>query len=200
MKTGIPIKRNKENQLEIYIIRHARVNLDWPKHCDVSTFHAYRRQYDQAPIDDVPPLGHTALPNKIYISSLPRSLATAKGLFGHRDFTVMPEIGEVPIYAKTRYRVRFPTWIWHAFGHFQWLINDKCQVETRAQTEARADAVIDRLERQNEDCVLVSHGLFMLVLMRRLKKRGYDVSANHRVTFKNLDMVRISKAPIAESR
>ncbi len=186
--------------MKIFIIRHARVNLNWPKQCDVSTFHSYRKQYDEAPIDDVSPILNSTLPKRIYISSLPRSFATAEGLFGHREFTVIPEIGEVPIYAKTRYRVRFPTWIWHVFGHFQWFINDKCQVETRIQTEKRADAVIDKLEKQNEDCVLVSHGLFMMVLMRRLRKRGYHVSDKHRITFKNLDMVRISNEPIAESR
>lgn len=186
--------------MKIFIIRHAKVNLNWPKHCDVSTFHAYRKQYDKAPITDVLPITDLPLPKKIYISSLPRSLETAKGLFESREYTVMPEIGEVPIYAKTRFRVRFPTWIWHVFGHFQWFINDKCQVETRSQTEARADRVIDKLEKQNEDCVLVSHGLFMMVLMSRLRKRGYHISGNHRVILKNLDMVRISNEPIAESR
>ena len=73
-----------------------------------------------------------------------------------------------------------PTIIWTMMARIQWFYDSPRQYETRKQTKARAEELIDWLEsRQNTDyeksCSLVSHGFFMLTLHRRLKRRGYKL-------------------------
>ena len=76
--------------------------------------------------------------------------------------------------------IPLPTIIWTMMARIQWFYDSDRQFETKKQTKARAEALIDLLEsKQNTDykksCSLVSHGFFMLTLHRRLKRRGYKL-------------------------
>ncbi|OMF99313.1 histidine phosphatase family protein [Paenibacillus sp. FSL R7-0337] len=77
-------------------------------------------------------------------------------------------------------RLRLPVSFWLILGRLFWSVGHSSQPESQAAVLRRADRVIDSLLVDNEaaaqeGCVLiVSHGAFMKVLDRRLRRRGFE--------------------------
>ena len=84
---------------------------------------------------------------------------------------------------------KLPLFIWYFFGRLQWLRNDERQAEIRRDTVQRAQTAIDRCEAEGRDCILVTHGFFLKILMRELKKRGYAIRGNNRPLIRNLQEI-----------
>lgn len=77
-------------------------------------------------------------------------------------------------------RVRLPVSFWLMLRRLFWSVGHSSQPESKAAVLRRADKLIDSLlvddeASAQEGCVLiVSHGAFMKVLDRRLRRRGYE--------------------------
>ena len=71
--------------MEVTIIRHGKVNHTWKKWCSSLEFDEQCRLYDCASVEDMASAIDRE-PDKVYISTLDRSLRTAKMLFGERAF------------------------------------------------------------------------------------------------------------------
>jgi len=55
-----------------------------------------------------------------------------------------------------------------------WFINHKSQLENKIDANKRAEAIIDEiLSKQSGNILIVSHGVFILLLKRALMKRGF---------------------------
>ncbi|MBQ2407039.1 MAG: histidine phosphatase family protein [Lachnospiraceae bacterium] len=175
--------------MRITIIRHGKVNMEWPKKCSSIDFDMACAEYDRSDLEgiNITPICEDA--DKIYVSTLPRSVHTAEILFPNRKYYEMPEIGEVPLRSFMDTEKRLPLWMWNILGRVQWYIGSSRQLEKRNSTIQRANKVIDLCESQNKDCILVTHGFFMKTLIRVLKKRKYQLSGNNQFTIKNLQLI-----------
>ena len=175
--------------LQIQVIRHGKVNMEWPHRCTSIQFDAACQAYDAADLipiqkrltndDNVP----------IYVSDLKRSQETAVQLFGHVSLQEMMQLGEVPLRSAFDTTIKLPLWVWNVSGRVQWFLNRKRQVESRKETIKRADDVIRILERDGRDCILITHGFFMKTLIKRMKVHGYEIRGNQKLGFENLQTV-----------
>ena len=167
--------------------------MNWPKKCSSEDFDKACAEYDRCELEPVNtiPLENTA--RRIYVSTLSRSVDTAKSLFPNSEYYEMPEIGEVPLKSFIDTQKRLPLWIWNVLGRVQWYIGSKRQPESRKATMQRADKVIDLCESTNEDCIFVTHGFFMHTLISVLKSRGYLLAGNNQLDIKNLQIIRAEK-------
>ncbi len=175
--------------MRIIIVRHGKVNMKWPKKCSSDEFDKACAQYDKSDLEsiNINPLDKQT--DRIYVSKLSRSADTAKILFPNKEYSVMPEIGEVPLKSFMDTTKRIPLWIWNILGRLQWYIGSNRQLEKRTDTIQRANIVIDLCESKKEDCILITHGFFMKTLIGVLKKRGYVLIGNNQLEIKNLQMI-----------
>lgn len=80
---------------------------------------------------------------------------------------------EVNIRSITTTRLKLHRSVWLVVGRIGWLLNHSTQ-EEKKMTLLRAKEIIDEIESTPYSNVLVtSHGAFMTVLRRELRRRGY---------------------------
>lgn len=161
--------------MKILLIRHGEVSMQWEQRYTPEEFNKACRLYDEADIRPVDHPQETGDYERIYVSSLKRSIQTAHQMFPSAPdsmFVQTPLLDEVPLCAYTNNddRKQHAKWVYDVRGRLQWRFGRR-QEETYSETCARADELIDLLEQKNENAILISHGMFMEVLLRRLKKR-----------------------------
>ena len=114
----------------------------------------------------------------MFISSLPRSRDTATDLFDSRPRQT-EWIDEVPLRSSFDTKIRLPLWFWNLSGRLQWFVNSSRQPEGRIRTRARAKKMVDLLCREEVDGAIVTHGFFMITLLREMKRAGFRISKSH---------------------
>lgn len=173
--------------MKIVVIRHGTVDYTWSWWCTSEEFDKECAEYDKAPVKytayNIPAIGA----DYVFISSLPRSRATAEELF---DCSLRQTewVGEVPLRSSFDTKIRLPLWFWNLSGRLQWLINSTRQPEGRLRTRARARKMVDLLCREGTDCAIVTHGFFMLTLLREMKHAGFTISKS-RAKYENGEYV-----------
>jgi len=108
-----------------------------------------------------------------YASTLSRAQTTAKTIYAGKIMST-PLIIEVPLssFIKTSYNLHYM--IWQILGRIAWFFLLKNQSENKTETLARIYKFIRLLENSGyENILIVSHGFFMKILARELKKRGF---------------------------
>ena len=160
-------------RLKITVIRHGKVEYHWSKRYTSKEFDRACREYDAAPVKDAAVSFPENDFQRIYISTLPRSRDTAEQLFGSRSFETTSMIDEVPLRSSRDTEIRLPLWFWNISGRVQWLLGSARQAESRSQTKNRAKAFVDKLCREGADSIIVTHGFFMRVFLREMKKAGF---------------------------
>ena len=172
-------------RMKIILIRHGKVTMEWKDRYTSSAFDAAVRRYDLSTIAPV----RERIENRgymVYASAMPRTGATAKALFGKKPDGVWKELNEVPICSFMDTKRRLPLKVWNVMGRLQWFFGSKRQKETRNETVARAARVLDALEREGGDCYVVTHGFFLRVLLKELKRRKYTVEKDKHIRINNL--------------
>ena len=161
--------------MNIVIIRHGAVDYNIRKWSNSEEVNHDFEAYNIAPIISakyhVPQGDYKAY----YVSSLPRTLETAKAMFGEQDYIVSELIDEVPLSASIETKLRLPLAFWDITGRIQWLFNSKRQKESQKETIIRAERFVEDLVSKNEDCVIVTHGFFMITLLEVMKKKGFSI-------------------------
>ena len=181
--------------MKILLIRHGRVAMEWKKSYTPEAYDEACRQYDES---DIVPVEHpqdTGDYDRIYVSGLRRSIRTAEQMFPSAPesmITGTPLLNEVPLRAFSDDDKIRPKWVYDVIGRLQWFAG-KRQEETRSETIKRADELIGILEKNNENAILVTHGFFMNVLVRRRKRRKrYEVSRASLLVVSPLEKIRIT--------
>ena len=171
--------------MKIILIRHGKVTMDWKDRYTSRAFDAEVRRYDLSPIapvrERIENRGYT-----VYASAMPRTGATAKALFGKKPDGVWKELNEVPLCSFMDTKRTLPLKVWNVMGRLQWFFGSKRQKETRNETIARAARVLDALEREGGDCYVVTHGFFLRVLLKELKRRKYTIQKDKHIRINNL--------------
>ncbi len=160
--------------MQITLIRHGKVNMQWKKWYTSKQFDMACEGYDVSPIYPIDAKTE-ALANTVYISTLSRSRLTAEQLFGEVTFNETALLNEVPLKSFVDCKIPLPLWMWNVGGRLQWLWQSNRQVECRRDTQKRARCLIGQLHETDGDCVLVSHGFYMRILIKELKKQGFVV-------------------------
>ncbi len=162
--------------MKAVIIRHAEVDFKWSRRCSSNVFDSDCSGYDSAMIKGesyrVPMIGY----QRIYISELSRSRDTAKILFPDRDYLVTALINEVPLRSSFDTKKKMPLWLWNSSGRLQWFMNSARQIEGRNKTRERARQFVTMISNEDTDCAVVTHGFFMHILLREIKKAGFKTN------------------------
>ena len=178
--------------MRVVVIRHGKVLHEWKKWCTSAEFDEECELYDQAPIDVMYVDVGTNGAQCVYISTLDRILQTAKKIFGDIDFKITATLNEVPLCSGFDTIIRLPLWFWNVLGRMQWLTGNKRQPENRKKTANRADQFVNIMIKNNEDCAIVTHGFFMHILIRKMKKVGFKADKN-RVSYRNGEAIVLRK-------
>lgn len=112
--------------------------------------------------------------NRCYSSDLYRAKRTSKRVF-QGEIIESHLIREVTIDPVINTERKLPYLFWDVASRFQWYFNlGKSQRELRRDTEKRANEFLDSLKyKEDENILIVTHGLFMHVFQRELRKRGF---------------------------
>lgn len=170
------------------MIRHGKVDMSWDKKYNSAAYDLACDKYDECPIasKEYSKIDDT---KTVYISELSRTYETACRLFNKNDFIKTSLLNEVPLKSFKDTTIMYPLWVWNFVGRFQWFLQSGRQAESKNETVIRAKKMIELLEKHQEDCYLITHGFYMKVLIKELKKQGYKIKNNHFFGISNLDMI-----------
>ena len=155
------------------VVRHAKVDMKWSFFQTSAQYSEELALYDAAPVLPVTVKLPEADFQRIYVSRLPRTAATARQVVGDRKLTATALINEVPEVSGFDTRLKIPRFLHAGVGRVQWLYCAQRQPESRKETRRRAERFVEHLIRRNEDCIVFTHGFFMITLFREMKKRGF---------------------------
>ena len=181
--------------MKILLIRHQKPVMEWKSRYSSEEYNRACSLYDEA---DILPIEHPQEMGdytRIYVSSLKRSIQTARQLFPTAPDSMIIKtdlLDEVPLRSFCRTEKEYPRWVYDAFGRVQWWMG-KNQEESRTETFKRADQLIELLEKENENAILVTHGFFMSVLIKRFRRRRrYEIYRSSTFVIAPLEKVRVS--------
>ena len=180
--------------MKLLLIRHGKVDMKREKYYSPEEYNMAQARYDEADILPVKAGQGTGDYERIYVSSLRRTQLTAEQLFPSAPPSMLVRtalLDEVPLSAFCSTPKRRPWWMYDVFGRLQWRFG-KGQKESYAETRERADRLIAELEKKNENAILITHGFFMNVLIRRLKRRGrYEIYRSGMLVIHPLEKIKV---------
>ena len=157
--------------MRILLIRHFKVDFRWEKDYNHREYIEALKNYNNSPVTNVRELDFPI--ETVYTSSLSRTKETAKYLKGQKTIKSTSLIDEIDLQGSAFPDYRLPVRICHRFALLKSKLNLRTQNETRKETNVRALKFLDMIEDKNEDCIVVSHVMFLKVLMKIMVKRGY---------------------------
>lgn len=173
----------------IVLIRHAKVDYAWRKRYRPADFDKACAEYNVSPIIQPNLCCESFSPDIIYVSGLRRTHRTAEVLFPGSAYVPDALFDEVEITSFTKLPIPLHVNTWFMLGRLQWIVNAGQQKESRKETLLRAEKAANLLIKHDGDIAVVSHGLFLRVLVSVLKKKGYSVEG--RVHYHNLSEIRL---------
>lgn len=129
----------------------------------------------------------------VYVSSAKNAVRTAELLFADAEMIEEPLLNEVPVRAYKDTEKKLPLWRWQLMASIQRFFGNSRQPETRAQAKARSKKLLDLLEAKNRDCILISHPVFMKVLLDQFSARGYCITRSNLFRIAPLERIVITK-------
>ncbi len=174
------------SHLEIFMVRHAAVDMSKPVLCSSSKAKKLLEAYNNLPIidfetDSIKHLFGTA-PIKVYTSSLPRAIQTARLLFPEYDSIPSETLfNEYQLSMVTVPLLFFPYDAWTFLSRVFWITRLNTKGESRVKAKRRMKLAADELvirAADNQRIVLVAHGYLIADIKRELKKRGWQIEIN----------------------
>ena len=129
----------------------------------------------------------------VYVSSTKNAARTAELFFTDAEMIEEPLLNEVPVCAYKDTEKKLPLWRWQLMASIQHFFGNSRQPETKAQAKVRADKLLDLLEAKNQDCILISHPIFIKILLNRFSARGYCITGRNTVRIAPLNRLLITK-------
>lgn len=160
----------------IYFLRHFKVKDNSKSWLNSEEFNQWVKSYDTFELE----YNSVVLPkniDKIYVSSQNRAIKSAD--FLNLNYKINDLLVEVPIKSFIYTRFKLPKWLWLFVGRLAWFFNLK-QLETKEETNERIENFIQNLDI-NSNILIISHGFFMILLLKKLKKIGYRGDIRRRI-------------------
>ncbi|MDX1283477.1 MAG: phosphoglycerate mutase family protein [Draconibacterium sp.] len=172
---------------EVILIRHAEVILEETGWMGSKKATEQRAKYDTAPVhqfikEDVLKDLPKRITDTVYVSALPRSIATGWKLYGDSVVLVSMEmlnefdlhVVELPLF--------LPLKAWTAISRGLWVLGLKGHdTETSKEGRKRTKIVADFIEERskyNQQIILVTHGFLNRNVTNELKRRGWKIKRN----------------------
>ena len=152
----------------IYLFRHFKVKDSSSSWLNSNEFDKWVKDYDTFELEYSDIVLSKNI-DKIYVSSQNRAIKSAD--FLNLDYEINDLLVEVPIKSFINTKFKLPKWLWLFFGRVAWFFNLK-QLETKEETNERIENFIQNLD-MNSNILIISHGFFMMLLVKKLKKIGY---------------------------
>ena len=173
-----------ERKIQIYLIRHAKPNLQKQFLSSSKEAQEYIDNYNKVSIHEIDSnrvVINLKEPHQIYCSSLPRSQETALALFKDSFLIISDSIFrefELKI-VQANSIVKLPLDLWKGISRVSWLLGcNHDGIESRKEAMKRVVLSADNLEKlanQEETAILVGHGMINAAISKELKRRGWDV-------------------------
>lgn len=160
--------------MKIGLVRHFKViTPKINKKLNSSEFNNVMKTYDHSPVR----ANNTKINSRewdiCYASSLMRAAETAKSIYDG-EIILTDLIIEVPLTAFLKTNIPLPNIVWHVGGRIAWFFSCRSQIENISSTKQRINDFVKMIEESGyENISIVSHGFFMKVFIRQLKKRGF---------------------------
>jgi broad specificity phosphatase PhoE len=184
-------QKNDESEImRIILLRHFKVNHQWKKQCTYKEFCEDLNKHDVQSVIDTKELDISV--ETVYISALIRTAETASFLKGEKNVIKTNLINELNVQGVNKIKWRLSNKLWYLLSLLKWRLNSKTQNETHKETKERAYQFLRLIEDKNEDCIVVSHGMFLMMLMKIMEKEGYS-GGQKRKSLKNGEMVEYFK-------
>ncbi|PID48242.1 MAG: histidine phosphatase family protein [Proteobacteria bacterium] len=151
----------------IYILRHFKVKDFTCKKLNSREFEEWEKSYDDGELECL----HVEIPkpDKVYVSEQKRALKTAQYLKLKYEKTSLLKEVEACAFMKTN--LKFSKNFWLLTDRLLWFLNLK-KGENRKDTAKRAIEFLDKID-ETKSVLIISHGLFISVLIKELEKRGF---------------------------
>ena len=126
----------------VAVIRHAKVDMRWKLMMTSAGYDKGCADYDTASVLPVSVDLPEADFERIYVSALPRTTATARQVFEDREFDKTALFNEVPERAGFDTGLKLPMFFWSAVSRIQWFFNVPRQPETKRMRTALFSAMV----------------------------------------------------------
>ena len=176
--------------MKVLLIRHFKVYHHLKKRCYCSEFYEDIESYNTKPLINTKELDFPI--DTVYISTLERTEETARFLKGEKTIIKTSLINEVDLSGSSRIKLRLPIMMWYGISTVKWRLNSSKQKETHKDTIKRATEFLRILEEKNEDCIVISHGMFLIELIKIMMKKGYNGGTKEK-RLENGEVVILSK-------
>ncbi len=160
----------------IHLLRHFRVKDQTKGFMNVDEFLAWVKKYDSMELE----YRKVDLPNridKLFVSSQQRAFKSAAYLEYESETSDL--LVEVDAQAFMSGKIKLPKKLWLFVDRLRWYFNLR-SVENKTDTVQRASDFIEKI-KDIEDILIISHGLFMHVLIAELKKEGFEGSVDKKI-------------------
>ncbi len=160
----------------IHLLRHFRVKDQTKGFMNADEFLAWVEEYDSMELE----YSKVDLPNridKVFVSSQQRALKSAAYLEHESETSNL--LVEVDAQAFMSEKIKLPKKLWLFVDRLCWYFNLR-SVENKTDTIQRASDFIEKI-KDIEDILIISHGLFMHVLIAELKKEGFEGSVDKKI-------------------
>ena len=154
----------------IYILRHFKVKDTITNKLNSKEFKTWIDLYDNSALEyldiDIPQV------DKVYVSNQKRAMMTAD--YFKLDYDQTDLLREVETFPFMNTRLKFSKHFWLIISRILWLLNITSK-ETKRDTIKRAKEFIEQLKNNNQEetVLIISHGLFLKVLISEFKKIGF---------------------------
>lgn len=178
------LKKEGKRMLQIYLIRHAKPDVNKKTFYSAKEAQQYLNDYNSAPV--IPFAKERVKVNLkkdhlIYCSFLPRSQETALAIFGE-DYPVVADsiFNEFPNkIIRANSVVKLPLNIWLGFSRASWLLGwNHRGIESKREAKERSKLAAENLIKvayAEETAILVAHGMLNHAIEKALKNQGWTV-------------------------
>ena len=187
---------------EVILIRHAAVQHERPGWVTSKKAAQYRANYDTAPVHQFDPDTVLAkipqrITDTIFVSGLPRSIATGLKLYGDSAQIVsLKMLNEFEMHVAWL-PLLMPYKAWTSYSRALWLMGwEKRGTESYAEAKDRVKAVANFIEKKamlDGQVVMVTHGFINRNIAKELERRNWTITQNKGKT--NLGATILRKVP-----
>lgn len=181
------VSEDANKQMRIYLIRHAKPDVNKELLYNSAMAQAYVRAYGEVsiiPFDSSLVNVKLEASTPIYCSNLRRAQETARAIFGE-EYIIISEA----LFREFETRINsgpnaysLPLIVWQSISRLMWVMGlNQHGIESYNEARRRADKAANRLielAEENRTVVLVAHGMLNRALAKRLKQQGWELIQN----------------------
>ena len=179
--------------MKVLIISSGKTDMIWEKHYNSTDYDETRRRSLDCNIEEWKGERISTSGRPVYVASGKGAMQTAEQFFTDAEIIVEPLLDEVPQRSYKDTDKTLPLWRWRLMASWQRCLGSTRQPETRVQTKERARKLLDLLESKKQDCILISHPVFIKILLSQFSARGYCITGRSFLHIAPLERIVITK-------